>query len=524
MSAAVDDDDMLADNDPDLYATGDSPGGIGVIGGNPIDDDTAAYWASVMADGPPDDELSVRRARRRQPAARVDPGPLNLPAEFWEARPVLLHVRAAAWSRCCSPDAVFGNLLAREGAYAHPGDGVDLGAGDPSPLTVYAVPYGPPGAGKTSAARIAGQLRPPPRHLEGFRERPLGTGEGMIASYLQLVAPDGPDGKPDAKAPKVLTQVRSNVLFVMDEGEALIKAAGRSSATIMQTLRAMWSGSTAGQANASADRDRQLDAGAYSTGAVLNFQPDTIGPLFDTQEVGGGTPHRFVFVSATDPNIPDELPEWPGVLPVPDVREQGLSVQWGGAGPTVFRLVDDDVRADIKARRLAVARGDLVIAEQDTHTTLVRGRVAAILARWDGRVEVTGDDWRLAGVVVDTSRRVRDAAIAHGAAREAAKAREIEESYVRREGKAQVARLAAVEDVEDQRTVRGAAVMARKVWDTPDGIAGRTVRDTLGKRYREVRDDAIAHAVAVGWVVAEEFTYHSQTGTRYRRGPVEPPK
>lgn len=445
---------------------------------------------------------------------------LNLPVEFWESRDTLRHIRAAAWSRCCSPDAVFGNLLAREGAYAHHKDGVDLGAGDPSPLTTYAVPYGPPGTGKTSAARVAAQLRPPPRHIDGFRERPLGSGEGMIASYCQLVAPDGPDGAPDAKAPKVLTQVRNNVLFVMDEGEALLKSAGRSGSTVMQVLRAMWSGATAGQANASADRDRQIDAGTYSTGAILNFQPDTIAPLFDADAVGGGTPHRFVFVSATDPSIPDDMPEWPGELKVPDLLDRDLSRQWMGGGSATFRLVDDGIRADIRARRLAVARGDVEIAEQDTHTTLVRGRVAAILARWDGRTDVTGDDWWLAGHVVETSARVRDAAIAHGASRLAAKARQIEDSYVRREGKAEAARLTVAETVEEKRIARGAAVLARKVLrDAPvDGLVTGKLREAAG-RYKSDVAACLAHAVEVGWLVAEEVAGTGQQGVKYRVGP-----
>ena len=48
-----------------------------------------------------------------QPAQEAQPTPFNLPAEFWDARPALAHVRAAAWSRNRSPDAVLGSVLAR---------------------------------------------------------------------------------------------------------------------------------------------------------------------------------------------------------------------------------------------------------------------------------------------------------------------------------------------------------------------------------------------------------------------------
>jgi hypothetical protein len=243
----------LLDDDPDLAAA-DKPRGHGPLGGDPV---------------------------------KAPPAGLNLPATFWESRPSLRHVRDAAWSAFASPDAVLGNLLAREGAYAAPGDGVDLGIGRPAPLTTYVVAYSPPGGGKTTAARVAAELRPPSADLTtaGYRERPLGTGEGMVTSFMAL-RPDKDD--PEGKA-KTMQQVRHNVLFVMDEGEALFRSNARSGTTVMQTLRAMWSGVTVGQANASAERDRQLDAGKYSTGLVLNFQPDTIGPLFDA--AGGRRRH-----------------------------------------------------------------------------------------------------------------------------------------------------------------------------------------------------------------------------------------
>jgi hypothetical protein len=88
-----------------------------------------------------------------------DAGP-NLPDEFWTARPVLEHIRAAARARMAPPDAVLGAALARQGAYATPGDGVDLGIGRPTPFTVFAVLYGPPGAGKSVSMGV-GRGSPP---------------------------------------------------------------------------------------------------------------------------------------------------------------------------------------------------------------------------------------------------------------------------------------------------------------------------------------------------------------------------
>jgi energy-coupling factor transporter ATP-binding protein EcfA2 len=469
----------LLDDDPDLAAT-DKPRGHGPLGGDPV---------------------------------KAPPAGLNLPATFWESRPSLRHIRDAAWSGWACPDAVLGNLLARAGAYANPKDGVDLTGGDAASLSTFVIAYGPPGAGKTTAAKVAARLLPPSADLvaAGYREKPLGTGEGMITAFMAM-RPDADD--PDGKA-KTLQQIRSNVLFTMDEGEALFRANSRTGTTVMQTLRSMWSGAIVGQANASVERDRQLDPGKYSTGMVLNFQPDTIGPLFDAQEVGGGTPHRFVFVSVTDPSAPDELPEWPGELRVTRPSTPGMVKDWGTPEPVTLTLDDAAVRREIQGRRREVLRGTLTLSEQETHTTLVRGRVAAILALWDGRTSITTADWQLAGDVIETSARVRDAAIAHGRRRTAAANRHADDQHAQRSAKAAVVTMLAVQDEQARRVERVAAVLARKVWVKGD-LDGRGVKDAIASRDREVRDDAIAYAVEEKWV--------ERVGTAgLRRGPAVPP-
>ncbi len=391
--------------------------------------------------------------RKIERAAAAENGGTNLPAEFWEARPVLRHIRAAAQCRFTSPDAVLGAVLARESAYAHPREGVDLGLGGTSPLTVFSILLGPPAAGKGRSLRCAADILPVPGWLAGFQQRSLGSGEGMVEAYYGLVLPPpGPDGKP-GKGGKVHKQVRGNVLFVHDEGEALVKIiTGRSGTTIAQTIRSAWSGESIGQANASAERDRQLDEGGYSIGLVVAFQPDTIGPLFDPTQVGGGTPHRFLFVSALDPAAPDDpSPRWPGPLVVPEPHDPELVRQWSPGTPTQYVLTDEKVRAEIQATRRAVLRGEVEIPEQDTHATLLRGRVAAHLARWDGRTNITGEDWCLAGMVVATSGRVRDSAIEHGQARAARDAELRKRTHVDRQVAASVATADAIERRTEQR-------------------------------------------------------------------------
>lgn len=446
-------------------------------------------------------------------------GRLNLPGEFWDARPSLKHIRDAALSRWACPDAVLGCVLARAGAFAHPGDTVDLGIGR-SPLSVFVVPYGPPSAGKGLAVQVARDLLPTPGYLhEGFRERPLGTGEGLTESYLGMVPTTDPV---TGKVAKVRGQVRENVLFVMDEGESLVRLAARNGSTIATTIRRAWSGELLGEANASAERDRQVERGAYSMGLIVSFQPATIAPLFDPAEVGGGTPHRFLYFAADDDTLPEEPPEdlpgWPGALEAAYRPDPDLAKQWIGGPPAqTFALTDADALREIRAVRWAGLRRAAVVDELDGHRNQYRGRVAAHLAILDGRSEVDGEDWRLAGCVLDVSDRVRTEAIAYGRRLTAAEAARMSDSRVQLEARVEVARLTVQASAEEQRVAKVAAMLARKVLRdaNPDGTTARVVRDAAGK-YKRDAAAAVEHAVEVEWLTAEPA---KQGGFRYRVGP-----
>lgn len=487
--------------------------------------DSMWAWGVGQALGEPDEDRATRQERsatRRLepttlPRAEARTGRLNLPADFWNARPSLKHIRDAALSRWACPDAVLGAVLARLSAYASPEDNVDLGIGQ-SPLTVFSVLYGSPSAGKGVAMRTGAELLPVPAHLgtDAFRERPIGSGEGITESYYGVVS----DTDAAGKVVKIRKQVRHNALFVMDEGETLIRLMTRTGSTLATTIRRAWSGEVLGEANASADRDRQVDRKAYSIGLAVAFQPAAIAPLFDDQEVGGGTPHRFIYLAADDDTLPEEPPEetlaWPGELHLAANHDPALRRQWEKPPGRTYELVDDKVRRQVRMTRWRGLRRDSV-GELDGHADQMRGRIAAHLAALDGHLEVTGEDWALAGQVLDASNRVREAAIAYGQQRNVAKAMQADERHVQREAMVQRARLTETEQHEQERLHRGAAVLARKVLrDAPvDGLATGALRDAAGRYKRDVAA-CLELAVELGWLVTEDA---KQGGTRYRVGP-----
>jgi hypothetical protein len=455
-------------------------------------------------------------------AAPVQPpapaGHLNLPAQFWDARPALKHIRDAAMSRWACPDAVLGAVLARLSAYAHPEDRVDLGIGG-SPLSVFAILYGSPSAGKGIAMRAAAELLPVPAHLDGqaFRERPIGSGEGITESYYGPV----PETDEKGKVTKVRKQIRRNALFVMDEGETMVRLVTRNGSTLATTIRRAWSGEVLGEANASAERDRQLDRAAYSIGLAVAFQPAAIGPLFNETEVGGGTPHRFLYLAADDDTLPEDppedLPAWPGELTLPAMHDGGLSKQWAEPPARTYVLADEDARREVQMVRWRGLRRDRSLGDLDGHMNQMRGRVAAHLAALDGRLHIDTEDWTLAGTVVAVSGRVREAAVTYGRDQLAATARREDERHVSREASVEAARLTVAELHENERIGKGAAVLARKVLRTApvDGLATGALRNAAGRYKRDVAA-CLEFAVEAGWLVTEEA---KQGGTRYRVGP-----
>jgi hypothetical protein len=190
------------------------------------------------------------------------------------------------------------------------------------------------------------------------------------------------------------------VHFTVDEGTVLFEQAKRSGTTIVQTLCSAWSGRSLGQANATAETRRIIEARRVRVAAVINMQTRN-GHLMLTDTVKAiGLPQRVCFASAHDPTMPavNELPDWPGPL----------DYQTPPMVPTGFVLeVDDAIVAEIQEHRHAIATGRRNEPELDGHLGLMRLKIAGLLAMLDGRRRITVEDWRLAGEVTAASTRIR---------------------------------------------------------------------------------------------------------------------
>src|SRR5690606_12687450 len=199
-----------------------------------------------------------------------------------------------------------------------------------------------------------------------------------------------------------------------------------------------------------------------------------------------GTPQRFLWCGVIDPSIPDIPPPWPGELRVHALEHyHPLSI-------------DPDICAELRRQDLARQRGELRRDPLDAHEPLMRVKVAASLALLDGRSRITPEDWRLAGIVWETSCAVRNAVITYGRALEARRERGELRVHARRA-------VAADRAVERDRAgvVRVAQTIARRI--VRHGPATHNdLRRAVASQDRKYLDRALAHALREGWIVEGE--------------------
>ena len=324
----------------------------------------------------------------------------NLPDEFWGYLPALSHIRQAAHSRGRSADAVFGAVLARMSAMVPNKLRFDVSLG-PAALTLYVILCGNPQTGKGTSADVGADLLPEdaaPVH-GGFHDMvPLGSGEGIAEAFYDSVSEYDANGK----SKSVRKQVYSHVFFFEDEGSKLIKVMGRSGSIVAEVLRSAWSGKDFGQQNASSQTTRKIKRGSYSLGALIGFQPGTIGELLSREQALAGTPQRFMYLNATDPSVPRTRavkPDWPGTL----------DFDW----PDDITF-PDSVSDEVWEANAAVSAGESESELYMAHMYLMRLRISAMLAILDGRGDVTVEDWNWSRVVWNTSCSVRAGMMKHG--------------------------------------------------------------------------------------------------------------
>jgi hypothetical protein len=403
----------------------------------------------------------------------------NLPAEFWECRPVFRHIRDAAHMRSRSADAVLGAVLARLSSLL-PGDlRVDTDTGMPASLNFYSVLLGGPSSGKSTAANLAEMMFPFGYDSSSLRHK-IGSGQGIAAAYGTIVDNE-------------FKQTETKALFYAHEGSSLLKIAKQRDNITLDTLREAWTGDEIGQKNASAERDRRVRN--YAMGFWVCLQPVHAIELFSDINVGDGTLQRFMWFSATDPAVPKGRRR----RGMPQAMPWDLGAAWSHEPVTL----PDHLKDEICERDSAGSRGEVEIDPKHEHALLRQVKTACLLAILDNRRNVSDDDWELAAVMLETSNAVAQSV------RDAASKRHKKTETSRIEAKHR--ELDALDARQEKKIEEMVLRVVTRVQDKP-GIARGALKSAVA-RDRDAADVAIERALDRG-LVREEAAPGQAHGTR----------
>lgn len=395
---------------------------------------------------------------------------------------------------------VLGCVLARVATLIHPTFRIpNFAARAGGSFNFFTAIIGYSGLSKSSAQDTAEQLIPNPNNERIIFDAPMGSGEGFIEAFLGTIEVQD-EGKKKPRLDKA--QTRDAVLFKLDEGEQFAALGERKGATLPATIRSAWVGQTLGQSNASQETKRILPAHKYRASLIIAFQPELTEHLITQQNAG--TPQRFYWVNSVDPSLtvgkvsdrkPIEPLKWIRPLYRPDgnnfIREQTLSI-------------DQTILDELEIKQSGKVSGALKqIDETESHRDLLMMKLSALLAILDSRMNITREDWDLAGILADTSANVwRDCAKINKEKHES-KAKASIDRHIFREIKTDSAKV-------DAALERNARNIARFVHlKHPAQQSKRDISRQIASRDRQIisTEEMIQAAINKGWIKAEGETF-----------------
>lgn len=413
---------------------------------------------------------------------------------FWNSRPELVHIRQYARARRAAPWAVLGCVLARVVGRIEPCVTLPPFVGSEASLNLFVGLVGTSGTGKGAAEGAAkSAIVYNVNGLSGvaLEEVNVGSGEGIVHTFQKFVP-----GKGDL--PGEVKSIETRALFRSAEVDTLAALKGRQGSTLLPRLRDAWNGDALGFGYADQTRRLNLPEHAYRLCLIVGIQPRRAGVLLDDSD--GGTPQRFLWLPTRDVDVPDTRPDTPEPYP--------WTHPWAGMDnqPTRMHMTVCDAAFDaIDRASVARHRGD--VGALDGHALLCRLKVAAALAILHGGLEVTEEDWQLAGDVMAVSDHTRTSIVHELSSRH--------EDIARARGRSDAIRAEAAEEVRSDAAVkRVAKAIVRGLTETWQPRAA--VRKRLPGRDRGHFDSAIQRLISSGIVEAEDGRYRGQDGLRYR--------
>lgn len=400
---------------------------------------------------------------------------------FWDARDILSHLHDFARARRVSPWAVLGVALARVITATPPQVCLPPIIGGRASLNLFVGLVGPSGSGKGAAEAVAADAL----QVGYIVSHNVGSGEGIAHGYMH-----------HKKGELVWNDDDHAVLFSVPEIDSLAAQGDRKGATLMPQLRSGWTGEQLGFGYADPTKRIIVPAHEYRLCLVAGIQPGRAACLLD--DADGGTPQRFLWLPATDPDAPDHVP----AEPTPRVWSRpplGSLTSVGG----VKLGVCDTARDTIVTNRVARLRGEGDAL--DGHALLAQLKAAAALALAERRLEVTDEDWRLADLIMRKSAATRAGVV------DTLRAKATESNHAR--AQAEASRAVLVEEtVLDAAVKRVCKTVVRRLAKEGDWTPSADLRRAVASQHRRYFEDAMTRLVDAGQVEHQE----SDRGLKYR--------
>lgn len=421
--------------------------------------------------------------------------PLEDDDGFWNHSPILANLKTFARARRCSPWAVAGITFAYIANATPPNIMLPALIGGPASLNMFIGITGKSGGGKSAAIDAAEYAV---NVGEEVAQAGLGSGEGIAHQYMRW------DGKE-------LTQHTKSVMFTLDEIDTFAALNQRKGTTTAPMMRTAWMGGKLGQAFADREKRLRLGAHTYRLTLIAGIQMARAGALLD--DTDGGTPQRFLWLPAGDPNAPDTAPtepprhrwELPKHLIHPYSERMTMDVC-----TQARTLIDLKRLHNLRELDTDPTTGE-DIDELASHAMLCRLKTAAALALLHGCEAVTDEYWELSGHVsaISDATRLRTIDVL---------------AKTRREDHMKIAHAKANEQVvitekmAEAATKRVTAGVRKHVAKSgTDGIPHRDLRGKFRSDDRTYIDDALDDLLTKATIIAKpvEDARATQGGTRY---------
>jgi len=417
----------------------------------------AVKWASALN--------KVGHGTRRCPASSAaEDFAEPLAADFFDATPVLQHIRQAAHCRLISAPAMLCYVLARVLTEVPPRVTLPPVVGSRASLNLGFAVVGKSGAGKSATLAASRELLGIVGSEQKELERNVGSGEGVAETFLEDEF-EFRNGKLVRTGKKRLVPDPRRILMA-DEIDQLGATQNRSGATISSAIRSALTGGSLGQENATADRKRHVPEGSYRLVLMVGVQPTRSETLL--RDADAGTPQRFVWVPAWDATAPAEWVDWPG------------SLEWSLPAMLPSEIdYPDHIKREVRAvrHRNLLGQGD----ELEGHRLLTQLKVAAALAFLHGETAITEQWWAIAEQIFASSlwvQRECQRVLAEEAGKEG-------EQRARAAGRAAVI-TAEVVDTDRSGVARASKAILRKVSEAgTDGVSWAEARLAVQHKDRD---------------------------------------